>query len=96
MPSKILVWWYQQISGTKSAGEIADGDRIHTFNSAKAPHSSHSFFTCVIPPISKTAGFPISTDEAGEAVRGEGSEDVGFDMLIQQLLLYKGVLSDRK
>lgn len=50
----------------------------------------------MIPPISKTAGFPISTDEAGEAVRGEGSEDVGFDMLIQQLLLYKGVLSDRK
>jgi hypothetical protein len=36
----------------------------------------------VTPPISKTAGFPISTDEAGEAVLGDGSVEDALDMLI--------------
>jgi hypothetical protein len=38
--------------------------------------------TCVIAPISNTAGFPISADEAGEAVPGVGSDEA-LDMPIQ-------------
>jgi hypothetical protein len=67
-----------------SAGEIIERKTIHTFSSAKEPHSSHSFFTCVIPPISKTAGFPISNDDAGEAAPGEGSDEDAFDIMTQR------------
>ncbi len=56
-------------------------DVNRTFNSAKLPHSSHSFFTCVIPPINKTADLPISTDEARELVLGEGSDEVSLVMV---------------
>ena len=49
-----------------------------TFNSAKLEHSSHSFLTCVTPPINRTAGFVLPTEEVGELVNdlAEELEDI--------------------
>jgi hypothetical protein len=50
-------------------------------------------------PINSTAGFPISTDEAGEAVLGVGSDEEALDMLIQishnKELVLSGTISRR-
>ncbi len=80
--SRIPPSFYQCKSGAKSAGKIAQRKKIHAFSSAKEPHSSHSLFTCVSPPISNTAGFPISSDDAGEAAVGEGSDEDAFDIML--------------
>jgi hypothetical protein len=48
--------------------------QIPTFSSAKLEHFSHSFLTCVIPPINKTAGFVLPTEEVGELTIGEADE----------------------
>ena len=45
-----------------------------TFNSAKVEHSSHSLFTWVTPPISRTAGFVLPIEEVGELAVGEAEE----------------------
>ena len=82
--SRIPPLFYQYKSGAKSAGKIAAGKSIRTFSSAKEPHSSHSLFTCVSPPISNTAGFPIASDDAEEAAVGEWSDEDAFDIMIQR------------
>jgi len=74
-----------------SSESILQGDSKLTFKSAKLVHSSHSFLQWVIPPINKTPGFDISTEEAGELKVGDCSEEL-MDMLVLkfQKIKYSG------
>ena len=54
---------------------------VYVFNAAKLEHSSHSFLTCVTPPISKTAGLIDPTEEAGELAAGDVAGELVDDIL---------------
>jgi hypothetical protein len=51
-----------------------------TFSSAKLEHSSHSFFTCVTPPIKSTAGLVLTTEEVGELAAGDVAGELVDDI----------------